>query len=90
MASSTSQNDQVRLLAKAWTDADFKTLLQDDPVAACEQENVDINQYISKTQQKGAPITVTIPPAPANVATMTRAQVELAAGTVLAQMGEMF
>ena len=89
-SSAASDNDQVRLLAKAWSDNDFKTRLVNDPILVCKEENVDIYQYLPQNYKKGDPIPVTIPPAPAGAGTMTREQLEVAAATTLSAMGEMF
>ncbi len=89
-SSTSSANDQARLLAKAWSDSDFKTRLINDPVTVCNEENVDITKYLSPTYKKGDPIPVTIPQAPPNAGTMSRDELQAAASTTLSQMGEMF
>ncbi|MEJ2595447.1 MAG: NHLP leader peptide family natural product precursor [bacterium] len=89
-SSTSAENDQARLLAKAWSDSDFKTRLVNDPVTVCNEENVDITKYLSPGYKKGDPIPVTLPPAPADAGTMSRDQLQAAASTALSQMGEMF
>ncbi len=89
-SSSSSNTSQAGLLEKAWTDRNFKTRLINDPVTVCAEERVDISKYLPANYKKGDKIPVTIPDPPANIGTMTLAQIQAAASTTMSSGAEMF
>jgi hypothetical protein len=93
LAQSTKEKNkqiQISMLAKAWSDPNFKARLEKDPTTVCREEGMDFSGEMRISDREASPNVFYLPPPPSGSGGMSTIEVEKAASEVIAADKEMF
>ena len=81
---------QIKMLAKAWSDDNYKRKLKADPTAVCREEGMVFDGEMTVSDREAAPNIFYLPPAPEGVGGMNETDLEKQASDLISGDKEMF